>query len=155
MKLLGLKLDADTRRLLDSNRWWVDGSGYITLIFNGKRTRLHRLIMGNPPGKKVDHRNRHKLDCRRRNLRITDNFGNARNSRFRSHNTSGFRGVHLCNCTGRWRAEIRVNSRGLKLGRFDSKEEAAQVYDAAARIHHGEFAVLNFPRRGESAARDA
>lgn len=123
---------------------FVDGKGYVATYRNGCRNRLHRLIINAESGQIVDHINRNKLDNRRSNLRITDRCGNARNSKFRSHNTSGFRGVYLCKQTQRWRAEIRVNGRGVKLGRFHSVVDAAIAYDKAAVRLHGAFAVTNF-----------
>lgn len=40
-------------------------------------------------------------------------------------------------------AEIRVNGKSLRIGRFATEQEAARAYNEAARLHHGEFAVLN------------
>ncbi len=120
----------------------VQSNGYWRLT---SKEWLHRAITGAGKGQIVDHINRDKSDNRKINLRLTDRHGNARNSKMRSHNTSGFRGVHMCKCTGLWRAEVRVNGKGKKLGRFSDKTEAARVYDRAAKIYHGAFAVLNFP----------
>lgn len=130
--------------LVSRQCWCVNNDGYVVGTMHGKTVFLHRVIMGNPKGKIIDHKNRIRLDCTRGNLRVTDKYGNARNSGFRCHNTSGYRGVYFCRQTGRWRAEIRVKGKGIKLGRFNSKEEAAIVYDVAAIKYHGEFAVLNF-----------
>jgi hypothetical protein len=42
--------------------------------------------------------------------------------------------------TGKWRAEIWVNKKHLRFGRFDTIEEAAAVIAAARATFHGEYA---------------
>lgn len=44
-----------------------------------------------------------------------------------------------------WRAQIWINGKGQTLGRFATEEEAAHAYDVAARKHHKDRAILNFP----------
>lgn len=124
-------------------KWHIDSVGYVAGTIGGKRYRLHRAIMGARKGEVVDHINRDPLDNRRCNLRITNRAGNAQNAGPHRHNKSGFKGVYLCSSTGRWRAEIRVNGKGIKLGRHDSRITAALAYDAAAIKHHGQFALTN------------
>lgn len=58
---------------------------------------------------------------------------------------SGFKGVsqsrpHL---TNQWRATIRVNGALIRLGTHRTAPKAAEVYDAAAIQHFGEFAATN------------
>jgi hypothetical protein len=96
----------------------------------------------------VDHWNRDTLDDRRSNLRICLRGQNNTNSRKRSRpagTSSRFKGVSWRKQKGRWVAKIRKNDSHYFLGYFDSEEDAARAYDAAARRIFGEFARTNFP----------
>lgn len=63
-----------------------------------------------------------------------------------AHNrTSRFRGVHFSTKSGCWISKITIRYKTIHLGSFDTEEEAARAYDAAAKIHHGKRAFLNFP----------
>jgi hypothetical protein len=106
--------------------------------------RMHRFLLGAPPGVLVDHENHDGLDNRRCNIRLADRTQNAANAR-KKPSKSGFRGVGSVPRGGKWRASISVNNRIVRLGTFTTREEAARAYDAAARRIHGEFAILNFP----------
>lgn len=116
----------------------------------GKRIRIfmHREILGCAPGEVTDHKNRDGLDNRRANLRTCTARQNSCNS-VPPRKKSPYRGI--CKLRRRWRAQIKHSGRQWHLGLFLTPEEAARVYDAAARLHHGEFAVLNFPPEGSGA----
>lgn len=105
-------------------------------------TRMHTLITG---WGYVDHINGNGLDNRRINLREADASSNAKNRCRRSDNTTGFKCIDL-RPSGRWRAWIFYDGRKHSLGQFETPEEAARAYDAAASVAYGEFARLNFPK---------
>ena len=105
---------------------------------------MHRLILGCKRGELGDHENHHTLDNRRENLRKCNVLQNVRNMQKQRNNRHPYKCVFL-HPAGKWRAFIRVNGRKKALGYFDTPEEAARKYDAAARFHFGEFACLNFP----------
>jgi hypothetical protein len=136
-------VDDEDQPILSACRWRVDSLGYAAGTFGSQWVRLHRVITKAQKGEIVDHINHNKLDNRRANLRIATHAENIRNSKFRSNNTSGYKGVYFCKQTGRWSAQIKANGKTRRLGRFDTAREAGAIYDRAASKLHGEFAVLN------------
>lgn len=68
-----------------------------------------------------------------------------RDTLLRASNTSGYRGVQQDKRTGRYRATIRAEGKNRNLGFTATAEEAARLYDAAARELLGDTARLNFP----------
>lgn len=124
----------------------VDGKGYLHVAVEGKFIRVHRLgyflATGEVP-KSIDHADRVKTNNALINLRPCVQRENSGNSGIHRHNTSGFRGVSLNSRSGKWCAQIKINGKQTYLGRFETPQEAARCYDAAAREHFGAFATLN------------
>jgi hypothetical protein len=111
-----------------------------------KTHQLHRLIMGNPRGKKVDHRSNDGLDNRRCNLRVCTDGQNAMNARKQGRQTSSrYKGVSWNKRRECWVARIRKGKKGYFLGWFRDEQDAAVMYDVAAQLFFGEYAWLNFP----------
>jgi alpha-glucuronidase len=126
----------------------VDGKGYLHVSIKRRFYRLHRLAFLYMTGvipKCVDHKDRDRENNRWSNLRGTDHRGNAGNSGVHKHNTSGYRGVSRNSKSGKWHAQIKINGKQTYLGRFNTPEEAAKIYDQASREHFGEYATLNTP----------
>ncbi|HEX6796370.1 MAG TPA: HNH endonuclease [Ktedonobacterales bacterium] len=63
--------------------------------------------------------------------------------RLRASNSSGYRGVRRIG--RRWCAGLHAAGIAKHLGMFDTAEEAARAYDAAALEVYGDRAILNFP----------
>lgn len=116
---------------------------------SGKRTYLHQLICPAEPPLVPDHIDGNGLNCRRSNLQPITHAQNIRKAPQHHKNaTSPYRGVSYCrkkNSNRPWLTQIRVNNRRLHVGEFLTELDAARAYDRAAREHHKEFAVLNFP----------
>lgn len=102
---------------------------------------MHRLLSD---ADIVDHINGDGLDNRRSNLRPANQFQNQQNRGPNKNNKSGFKGVSRSGKT-LWQAHIWSDGKHYALGRYATPEEAARVYDEAAREMHGEFAYQNFP----------
>lgn len=54
-----------------------------------------------------------------------------------------YKGVSFCKQTGRWVAQIGFEYQNIKIGRFDTPEEAALAYNVRAVQYFGEFAFQN------------
>jgi hypothetical protein len=104
---------------------------------------MHRLIMNAPTDRQVDHVNGDRLDNRRANLRLATQRENSANTRKRSSNKSGVKGVVWDKARKKWAAYIKVNYRSIGLGRFDTIDAAAEAYATAARKHFGAFARIS------------
>lgn len=146
---LVMMVDDDDLPLVVNHRWRLCITRTFLYGVTGDGDLAHRLILGEQSGVRVDHLNGDGLDNRRANLRPISASQAAARSWSRavlSHvPTSRYRGVSLVR--GRstpWRATISVNGKQRFLGYHGSEENAARVYDVAARLHFGEFAQTNF-----------
>ena len=117
-------------------RYVSTGNFYVSGNSEGKLVALHRLLMGYPDTLVVDHINHNPLDNTRKNLRVVSTAVNAQNTRMRSSNTSGYRGVGKSGSG--WCASVKVNGKHTPLGWFKDVHEAGRVALAArARLIPG------------------
>lgn len=106
------------------------------------QTALHRMLMGFPKEKVVDHIDRNPLNNKRNNLRICTNEENSRNrskSNFINGNpvTSIYKGVSKNKITGTFCVKFD------RQYRFYDEIAAANFYNHMAKEIYGEFASLN------------
>lgn len=133
---------------------WMNNGGYVMVRMDDNQYLAHRVIWlltyGElPPHPKfeIDHINGDRSDNKITNLRIVDHAGNQRNSGRAVNNTSGFRGVRWDKTRGKWRAEIKINQKGILLGRFETIEEAKEARENAdKRYGFLRCSALSFPQ---------
>jgi len=121
----------------------VSDRGYSIISLDGRGYRAHHiawvLMTGAWPETDVDHKNRNRTDNRWANLRLASRGQNLANSTRRRDNTSGVKGVSFDKARGKWRAQYGAYPNHFSR-RFDTKEEAAAAYLAAATARAGKFA---------------
>lgn len=115
--------------------------GYVKIMIDGRTYNASRLAVlhktGVWPASEVDHKDTDRSNNRWLNLRDVGHVTNAEN-RQRAHSTSktGFLGVSKHHRSERYRPRIRVNGKLLRLGWFDTPEEASEAYKQAKRQLH-------------------
>lgn len=104
------------------------------------RVYMHRLIM-KPSSREVliDHVDGNGLDNRRLNLRECTRRQNAYNSKPKIGQK--YKGIEKSG--NRWVPRLTWEGIRFSLGRFDTEEEAAAVYDKVAAKIYGDFARIN------------
>lgn len=124
----------------------INARGHINVQVDGRLFAAHRIVFMMFNGwlpEEIDHINMVKTDNRIENLRPATSSQNKGNVRPNRKNSSGYRGVSLNSRSGKWHAQIKIHGKQNYLGRRDTPEEAALLYNAAAIRHFGEFAYLN------------
>ena len=119
---------------------------------DGKTVLMHRQIFQlSPEDPEVDHKNGNDLDNRKDNLRLATSRQQKGNTR-RKSKKAPYKGIVWRESRQMWYAQIREAGRRVTLGGSSSPEEAARMYDSAARRVFGQFACVNFPITGERGA---
>lgn len=117
-----------------------------------RRQSMHRIILSRilrrelVRAEKVDHIDGNGLNNTRENLRLASHAQNKMNmpKPSKANATSKYKGVSWSKRERCWCAFITIEGKSTYLGGTRNEEEAARLYDAAAKEHFGEFAYLNF-----------
>lgn len=145
-------VDAADYEWLTQYHWTIkrnrDGKVYAVrkgLLSEGWRNcqiPMHRFILGLVPkdGKIGDHRDSwNTLNNSRKNLRVTNLFGNAQNAERRTDNRTGVKGIQK-RPNGTYRIRVWVKGTRVTVGHKSDLGEAQKIRDWFIQQHHGEFA---------------
>lgn len=142
-----------------NNRFYASRQTKITRTDKGQRQTMllmHRFILSPDKRLVIDHKDGNGLNNQRNNIRVCTTAQNIQNRRKLPTNTLGLKGISIEVGNGRktpaYKAGIMIEGTLHYLGCYKTPEEAAKVYDDAARKYHGEYACVNYPRLGERAA---
>jgi len=117
--------------------------GYRAANFNGRRCLLHTLVFAYHYGyfpKMLDHIDGDRLNNRIENLRECTHKENGYNSKTRSNNTSGHKGVSLQRSVNKWTVRLKIGETYKYFGLYEDFELACLVADEARSKYHKEFA---------------
>jgi hypothetical protein len=121
--------------------------GYVQFCFSAGARALtvpiHRFaywkVHGHLPAM-IDHANGDSADNRIDNLRAATPSQNNMNSRIRSDNTSGHRGVRWHKRKQKWEVSIRRDTKRYYVGDYKNLDEAVAARREAEAKYHGQFA---------------
>lgn len=120
-----------------------NGSGYINIGIGSIYYKAHRLVWKifhrEEPPPCLDHVNGLTLDNRPCNLRAATLSDNAANTKYRTDNTSGVKGVHWDKRVQRWIVTCMHNGKRKSVGRFTDFDEACTISKVARENMHQEF----------------
>ena len=121
----------------------LQSEGYIQIGINKKKFKAHRLAWAfyynqDPGAIEIDHIDQDKSNNKITNLRLAGRGPNKAYSGPQKNNKLGVKGIECIG--GKFRPRIQKNGKIYHFGRYDTIEEASNVYWAAAQELHGEFA---------------
>lgn len=118
--------------------------GHLQIGLFCKNYIAHRIawmwFYGVKPERDLDHKNGDPSDNRISNLRLATTSQNLMNSKTRTDNTSGVKGVSWSRKSKKWYAYIVVDQKMRALGLYDEIDDAITARKRAETELHGEFA---------------
>ena len=153
-------VDKEYEDLVDQYYWfaaptkasvYAKSSGVIRTVKPQTQVALHNFIVSHyikkhfdPTLKHTTFHNKNPLDCRVSNLlKGNDRQVVMRNRRGKRDTESRYKGVRPM--SGKYRAFIFDGQDNISLGSFDTEQDAAMIYDAAALVVFGASSHFNFP----------
>jgi hypothetical protein len=122
---------------------YITGGGYLTTVINSIPYQVHRICFLHYYGylpELVDHEDTNTTNNSILNLRKCTKNQNGYNQPIRKNSRSGIKGLTWHSRDKAWEAQIRVNGKGVYLGRFKHPEDARKALEDARAEYHKEFA---------------
>jgi hypothetical protein len=130
---------APNNRFVGQKAGTKNREGYIRIRIDNVQYAAHRLawmyVHGYFPKNFIDHINGIKSDNRICNIRDVTRSENMQNL-FRPQGENLYIGVYKNKKTNRWYSKIEINGKQIKLGTFQTPEEANLAYKKAKLIYH-------------------
>ena len=121
---------------------YPNGNGYIIMRYNKRKYYLHQLIFlmhhGYIPSN-IDHIDGIGSNNRIENLREASVSQNMYNTKLRTDNTSGTKGVHFNKQHQKWQAKLYLSKKPISRF-FYTKEDAVKFMKLWREMAHGQFA---------------
>ena len=139
--------DEDYEQLLKEGWKWQYSDGYAVREDSKTRRKIKlcNWLLGLPMTQMIDHIDHNTANDQRYNLRPCTASQNRCNAAKKANSSSKYKGVAWNKRFKKWQVYICVFKKQTYLGSYSNEEEAARVYDRAAKELHEEFACLNFP----------
>ena len=137
------KITRNSRSQIDQESGNVSSYGYRLVMLDKKAYRVHRLIFmmhyGYMP-KEIDHIDGNTLNNRIENLRECSSSENKYNTKLRSDNKSGIKGVCWNKRANSWQAYLNSNGKRTYIGYFKDIQKAKNAVKSYRIEQHNEFA---------------
>lgn len=123
----------------------LSGHKYKKVMYKQKMYYAHQIIFllkhGYIPSV-IDHIDGNTINNKIENLRESNKSFNACNSKKRSDNTSGHKGVSWHNVRNKWKVSVQLNKKSKHIGLFEDFDFACLVADEVRRLYHGQHASV-------------
>jgi hypothetical protein len=134
-----VRIDPEDYELVSEYSWHLTPQGYAGTKIKGRTVLMHRLVL--PGHRRVDHKDRNRLNNQKYNLRPATGSQNGANRVASLAQPTKPKGVRFYR--NGWEAFVRIDYTNIYLGRFSSYAQAARAYNTRATEAWGEFALLN------------
>lgn len=133
-------IDTEDLKRVKEYYWYQDSRGYwLHHVSRHTKIYLHKFVMSvEDSNTLVDHIFHDTCDNRKSKLRPCSNVENLRNKNLNKTNATGHVGVYKTN-SGKFKSLVFVKGKEIRLGVFETFEEAVYARKEAEKQYYGDF----------------